>query len=152
MKQMIFSLLLLLGAFFANAQSANMKTVMDGYAKFGAGDIPGIIASLDPNIVWIHAGDKSLIPFAGTYNGAEGVGKFFETVGTTTQITVFSPTNFKEEGNMVWNDTHIEGAVIATGKPYSDDVVMKWTFGADGKVTGWEAIGEVAGLTAASKK
>lgn len=144
--------MLLCYAFFAKAQSANVQTAMNGYAKFGAGDIPGLIALLDPSIVWIHAGDKAIVPFAGTFTGQSEVGKFFEAVGASIQVTVFNPTNFQEKGNMVWNDTHIEGTVLATGKPYSSDVVMKWTFGADGKPTRWEAAGDVSALEAAFKK
>lgn len=151
MKSTLFSLVLLFAAAFASAQSANVKTAMDGYAKFGAGDIPGILASLSADIVWTHAGDPALIPFAGTFRGQAEVGRFFELVGKTIQVKVFNPTNFRENGNVVMNDCHIEGVVAATGKSFSDDVVMTWTFGPDGKAVTWEASGTMAGLAAASK-
>jgi uncharacterized protein len=134
------------------AQSANTKVVMDGYAKFGAGDIPGVLALLSPDIVWKHAGDPAIIPFAGTFRGQPEVGHFFEAVGKSIEVTAFNPTNFREEGNKVINDTHIEGTVISTGKKYVDDVVMTWTFGPDGKPVGWEAAGTMSGITAAFAK
>lgn len=134
------------------AQSANMKTAMDGYAKFGAGDIPGILASLSPDIVWTHAGDPAVIPFAGTFKGQAEVGRFFEAVGKSIQVTVFAPANFAEKGNVVTNDVHIEGTVLSTGKPYSDDLKMTWTFDADGKAIKWTAAGTMAGITAAFAK
>lgn len=152
MKSFFFSLALLLSATFAQAQSANVKTAMDGYAKFGAGDIPGILTSLSPDVVWTHAGDPAVIPFAGTFRGQAEVGRFFEAVGKSIQVTVFNPSNFREMGNQVVNDTHIEGTVIATGKPYTDDVVMTWTFSADGKAVSWSAAGTMAGITAAFAK
>lgn len=152
MKSTLLSLSLLLFAVFASAQSANMKTAMDGYAKFGAGDIPGIIASLAPDVVWSHDGDPAIIPFAGTFKGQAEVGRFFEAVGKSVQIAVFNPTNFREEGNRVINDCHIEGIVVATGKTYADDVVMTWTFGPDGKAIAWSAKGTMAGITAAFGK
>jgi ketosteroid isomerase-like protein len=151
MKSILLSLSLLLLSAFAQAQSANLKTVMDGYAKFGAGDIPGIIASLAPDVVWSHDGDPAIIPFAGMFKGQAEVGRFFEAVAKSVQVKVFNPTNFREEGNRVINDCHIEGIVIATGKTYADDVVMTWTFGPDGKVIAWSATGTMAGLTAALK-
>lgn len=152
MKTIAFTILLAAVSTMAVAQSANVKTAMDGYAKFGAGDIPGILASLSPDIVWSHDGDPAIIPFAGTYRGQAEVGRFFQLVGQTTKVTVFNPTNFQEKGNVVTNDCHIEGIVIATGKPYSDDVTMTWTFGPDGKALTWAAKGAMTGLTAASRK
>lgn len=154
MKALVLSCALLLCATFAQAQvqSANLKTVMDNYARFGQGDIPGILATLAGDAVWIHPGNPGLVPFAGTYVGPAGVGQFFEKVSKSVQITVFQPANFREEGNMVSNDVHIEGTVIATGKPYSSDVVMNWAFGPDGKATRWEAVGDVSSLEAASAR
>jgi hypothetical protein len=152
-KQVVIALLAcFLAAPFLQAQSANMKVALDGYAKFGSGDIPGIITSLSPNIVWKHAGDPAVVPFAGIFKGHAEVGRFFESVGKSIQITVFNPTNFREEGNKVINDTHIEGMVISTGKKYADDLTMTWTFGPDGKPIGWEAAGTMSGIMAAFVK
>ncbi|MBL7774987.1 MAG: nuclear transport factor 2 family protein [Saprospiraceae bacterium] len=148
---------LLLSCLFAltlnalSAQSARVQTVIDNYARFGAGDIPGILATLDPAVVWTHAGDPALIPFAGTHNGVAGAGQFFEIVGKSVQVRVFLPSNYRETGNTVVADVHIEGIVVATGKSYTDEVQMNWTFGPDGKVVRWEATGTMAGITAASK-
>ena len=138
--------------FFASAQSSNVQFVMSQYAKFGAGEIPAIVAALSPDIVWKHAGDPAVLPFAGTFKGQAEVGRFFEAVGSSCQITVFSPTHFREEGNKVINDTHIEGVALSTGKKYTDDVVMTWTFDATGKPVAWEASGSMSGAMAAFKK
>ena len=139
-------------AVMASAQSAQVKTAMDAYARFSAGDIPGILALLSPEVVWTHAGDPAVLPFAGTFKGKAEVGRFFEAVGKSLQIMVFSPTNFRESGNTVSNDTHIEGTVLSTGKKYSDELVMTWTFGADGQVISWAATGTMAGIMAAYRK
>lgn len=147
---LFFFFSLLLSATPLSAQSANMKTAMDGYAKFASGDIAGIIATLSPKIVWKHAGDPKILPFAGTFEGHEGMVRFFEAVGKTMQISVFNPTNFREKGNNVTNDCRIEGIVIATGKSFSDDLIMTWSFGPNGEVLNWEATGSMASITAAS--
>lgn len=152
MKAFVIALTLVLSAAYAQAQSANMKTVMDNYARFGQGDIPGIIATLAENVSWIHPGDPRVIAYAGTYDGPAGVGQFFEKVGGSTQITVFQPSNFRENGNTVSNDVHIEGKIIATGKTYVSDVVMNWSFADNGMVTRWEAVGNVDSLEAAFRQ
>lgn len=151
MKALVISLALVLSAAYASAQSANMKTVMDNYARFGQGDIPGILATLADNVSWTHPGDPHVIAYAGTFDGPAGVGQFFEKVGGTTQITVFQPSNFRENGNTVSNDVHIEGKIIATGKTYTSDVVMNWSFADNGMVIRWEAVGDVSSLETASR-
>ena len=152
MKTLVLSLSLFLSAACAHAQSANLKTVTDNYARFGQGDIPGILATLADNVSWTHAGNHDLVPFAGTFNGPAGVGDFFQKVGASTQIVVFAPSDFRENGNMVSNTTHIEGKSVTTGKPYTSDVTMTWTFGPDGKVIRWEAAGDTSSLEAALSK
>ena len=152
MKALFLSLLLTGTAALAHAQSANVKTAMDGYARFGQGDIPGILATLADNIVWVHAGNPAIVAFAGTYNGPAEVGQFFEKVGATIQVTVFNPTNFSETGNTVRNDVHIEGTVLATGKTFSSDMVMTWAFDPAGKATRWEAAGDMSAMEAAFSK
>ena len=152
MKALVLSIALVFSAAFVHAQSANVKTAMDNYARFGQGDIPGILATLADNVVWEHPGNQAVVAFAGTYNGPAAVGQFFEKVRATVQVSVFQPSNFRENGNMVSNDCHMEGTVIATGKPYISDVVMNWTFGPDGKATHWETTGDLSSLEAACSK
>ncbi len=152
MKSVLFSFALLLTLVAVRAQSPNVQTAKDGYAKFGAGDIPGILASLSTDIVWTHAGDPAIIPFAGTFRGQAEVGRFFQIVGQSIQVTAFETSNFQESGNVVTNNTHIEGMVLATGKKFADDLVMTWTFGPDGKAVSWTASGSMAGITAASMR
>ena len=149
MKALALNFCLFLFAIAAQAQSLNQQTVMDNYARFGQGDVPGILTTLADNVVWIHPGNPELVSFAGTYNGPAGVGQFFEKVGASVQFLTFQPSNFREEGNRVINDCHIEGKVLATGKTYVSDVVFTWTFGPDGKALRWEATGDISGLEAA---
>lgn len=152
MKTSIFFALAMAGGFTTNAQSAQLTTVQENYARFGQGDIPGIIGTLADNVVWVHPGNPSIVTFAGEYKGHDGVGQFFTKVGQDSQITAFAPSNFREKGNAVSNDVHIEGVIPSTGKTYVSDIVMTWTFGPDGKVTRWEATGDVASLEQAFSK
>ena len=143
---------IILLSFFAinlSAQSANMKTAMEGYAKFGQGDVAGILSTMSDDIVWVHAGNPAILPFAGTFAGKPEVGRFFQVVGQCSQITVFQPANFREEGNKVMNTIRIEGTAISTGKPFTSDITVTWTFAPDGKVTRWECVGDMSPAEAA---
>ena len=135
-----------------SGQSANVLTVQSDFAAFGKGDIQTIVNSTTDNIVWTHAGNPAVVPFAGTFNGHEGVGRFFQNVGSSVNITVFEPQNFVEKGNTVTSTVNIKGTVIATGKEYASTVDMVFMFDAAGKVTSWEAKGDVTSLEAAFAK
>lgn len=133
----------------ATAQTTLVGIVQENYARFGQGDVPGILTTLDENIVWDHAGDPQVLNFAGVFRGKTGVGQFFQNVGTSTQITVFQPYNFRTEGNKVINDLHLEGIAVPTGKPFAADGVFTWTFNDQGLVTHWEMRGDMSNTEAA---
>lgn len=135
----------------AFSQSTNVLTVQADFAAFGLGDIPTIVNSTAENVVWTHPGNKD-VTFAGTYAGHEGVSRFFQNVGSSVKITVFEPQNYVENGNTVTSTVNIKGTVIATGKEYTSVVDMVFTFDANGKVTNWEAKGDVSSLEAAFAK
>ena len=71
------------------------------YAAFGRGDVPGILATLDPAIVWISNGDPATIPWAGTRTGPEGALSFFQALGGALDFEVFEPGRFLESGDTV---------------------------------------------------
>jgi ketosteroid isomerase-like protein len=148
MKTNTFFLLALLATATAlNGQSARLQTVQANYQRFGQGDIPGILATLSDNATWTHPGNHAVVPFAGTFTGREAIGRdFFQVVNAAVLITLFQPGNFREQGNQVINDVHIEGKALNTGQPYATDVVFYWTFNDAGQVTSWEAKGDVSTL------
>lgn len=136
----------------AMAQSANVLTVQADFAAFGRGDIQTIINSAAENVAWKHFGNPSVVPFAGTFNGHEGVGRFFQAVGTSSQFSLFEPQSFEESGNTVTATVNMKSTVLATGKEFSGSVVMVFTFDTAGKITNWEATGDAATLDAAFAK
>lgn len=130
----------------------NLDVVHSAYAAFGKGDIPAILASLTDDCHWSHVGNPSVIPFAGTFIGKAEVGRFFENVGKSVQITRFEPGNFRTTNNTVACTVQIAGTIIATGKTYSNSVEQTFTFDAAGKVKMWATTGDVSGLEAAFAK
>jgi len=46
------------------------------YERVSSGDVAGVIDLVDDDIIWSIPG-PSVIPYAGTYRGKEGVAEFF---------------------------------------------------------------------------
>ncbi|MEK7254855.1 MAG: nuclear transport factor 2 family protein [Bacteroidota bacterium] len=150
MKTIAISVLLAAAAGTAVAQD-NLQTVQDIYARFGQGDIPGILEKLSPDAVWVHGADPAVVPYGGTYQGVAGAGEFFQKLGQNAQITSFTPSNFRVDGNKVMSDMAIEGKSLTTGKNWSENSVFVWEFDDSGKVARWEATGDFASMNAAFK-
>ncbi|HRI58118.1 MAG TPA: nuclear transport factor 2 family protein [Saprospiraceae bacterium] len=145
-----FALFLSFAAFGQN--SANVLTVQNDFAAFGKGDIQTIVGSTSDDVVWKHFGTPGVVPFAGTYNGHEGVARFFQIVGANSNFLLFEPQNFVENGNTVTSTVNMKSISIPTGKEYTDSVTMVFTFNAAGKITNWEAKGNAASLEMAFSK
>ena len=50
----------------------NVDVVQQAYEAFGRGDIPGVLELLTDDVEWTMQG-PSMIPFAGTFRGREGI-------------------------------------------------------------------------------
>lgn len=145
-----FALFLSFTAFGQN--SANVLTVQNDFAAFGKGDIQTIINSTSDDVVWKHFGTPGVVPFAGTYNGHEGVGRFFQIVGANSQFLLFEPQDFVENGNTVTSTVNMKSVAIPTGKEFTGSVTMIFMFDDAGKITNWEAKGSAADLEMAFSK
>ncbi len=126
-----------------------LALVQEDYIRFGQGDIAGIIATLADDIVWTHAGNPDILPFAGTFRGKDGVMEFFQRLAESSQITVFKPSNFRREGNQVMNDLYVEATVLHNGKTSATSSTVTNTFNADGQTTHWELVGDMSPAEAA---
>src|SRR5215210_2426630 len=60
----------------------NVDVVQETYEAVGRGDIPALLDLLTDDVDWTFQG-PSVIPFAGTHHGREGVAEFFSLVGET---------------------------------------------------------------------
>lgn len=130
----------------------NIDAALSAYAAFGKGDILSILNMLTDDCDWSHVGNASVIPFAGTFTGKAGVGRFFENVGKSIQITKFEPGNFRATENSATCTVNIGGTVVATGKTYTNTVTQTFWFDGAGKVKKWATTGDVTGLEAAFVK
>ena len=97
-----------------------IETTQALFQKFGAQDIPGILALLDPDIVIDFYGPE-VIPYAGHYSGLEEAQRFFETVLSSVDIHVFEPKFMFSEGERVAVKGHLHLTARATGRDIKSD-------------------------------
>jgi ketosteroid isomerase-like protein len=95
--------------------SEQTELVDAAYEAFGRGDIPAILARLDPAIHW-RVPDS--VPHGGEFDGTEGVGKFFAGIGA------------------LWEDLGVE-----TDPPIASDGRVAVTGRARGHLRGGRAAG-----------
>jgi ketosteroid isomerase-like protein len=103
----------------------NLQIVKNGYAAFGRGDVPGLLALLAEDVVWDMPGDG--FPLAGTYRGHEGVASFFQKLGEQAEILEFQPREFLADGDRVLVVGWESMKVRATGRGVEIDWVMSFT-------------------------
>ena len=126
----------------------NVQTAKDGYAAFGGGDLPGILALLTDDIEWVNPGPPDVIPGAGTHRGKDAVAAFFGTLAQSTDFQAFEPREFIAQGDHVVALIHSEATVRSTGRKVVDDAAHLWTF-RDGKVARFQVFQDTAALVAA---
>ena len=115
------------------SEQDNLQVIQRLYTAFGGGDMPGILATLDEQVDWKFNGCSSDVPFAGHYQGHEGMLQFFGTVGPLVEIQQFGPTEIHTFGDHVLVLGHERVGVRATGKVFATDWIHFFTVKA-GKV------------------
>jgi ketosteroid isomerase-like protein len=124
------------------------SVVQEAYAAFGRGDVPGILATLDDNVVWKAVyGAAAYVPTAGERRGKAAVGEFFAIVGKTMQFERFEPREFIEQGNRV-AVFGFYAAKTSTGRRLDSEWMMLFTFRND-KIAEFQEFTNTAMLNAA---
>ena len=82
------------------SERTNADVVQQGYEAFGRGDIPALLDLLTDDVEWTLQG-PSVIPFAGTRHGHEGVAEFFSVLDETLEFEQFEPRDFVAQGDTV---------------------------------------------------
>ena len=118
-------------------EPANIETVRRLYADFGRGDIPALLAALDPDVEWINAGPDA-IAYAGTRRGLAHVREFFATLAASVEVRTFEPREFLAQEDRVVVLGGWTGRVKATGRGYASEWAMAWTV-KNGRVTAFRS-------------
>jgi uncharacterized protein len=113
--------------------TTNLETVQQAYAAFGQGNLAGILATLDPSIVWENPGPNSPSYF-GTHRGHAAVAaNVFGFLAENLQFDVFEPREFLAGADKVVVLLHMQARIKRTGERFAQDAVHVFSFGS-GKV------------------
>src|SRR5918998_5266448 len=112
--------------------STNLDVVRRFYGAFGRGDIPAALDLLADDVEWTFRA-PSVIPFAGTRRGREGVAEFFSLVGETLEFQQFEPREFVGQGDTVVVLGYERSLVKATGHRFEQEWAHVYTL-RDGKI------------------
>lgn len=128
----------------------DVSTIQAVYAAFGAGDIPGVLAHLTPDVSFTFAGASAEVPWHGPWNGAAEIPAFFTALGGAVTFDAFEPLHFAAGAGAVAARVHLRYRVHATGKTIDEDHVHWWTL-RDGKVSGLVHFSDTAQVIAACR-
>ena len=118
---------------YGSMMNPNTQIVMAGYDRLGKGDIPGILALCDDNVVF-EIEEHQFDSKARMFNGKEEAGKFFEELGAKFKYTKFQPIRFVADGDDVFALIDTEYTDIPSGKNYAVTLFHQFKI-VNGKVT-----------------
>lgn len=109
---------------------SNLDSVKSVYQGLAEGDIPSLLGSLSPDIVWTEAEG---FPYAGTYHGPGSVlTEVFMRLGTEWTGFAAVPEEFIDGGDTIVVLGKYSGTYKATGKSFQADFAHVWKL-QDGK-------------------
>lgn len=117
-----------------NTNDAFVDNVLKIYEQLPNCDGTRIEAILDNNVVWEYKGPLGAVPFAGIYQGREGVKSFWRTFFSSVNNPRAELRYSLHDKNVV--DLHWieEGFAKSTGKRYLMETVQRWEFNDMGKL------------------
>ena len=110
----------------------NVAVVQQAYEAFGRGDIPAVLEFLTDDVEWTTQG-PSVIPFAGTFRGREGVEEFFTLLDETLEFEQFEPRKFIGQDDTVVVLGYERDVVKQTGRGFEEQWAHVYTL-RDGKI------------------
>ncbi len=113
----------------------NTVIIQDTYAKFGSGDIEGLLNLVTDKVVWETPVVQNS-PLGGKRTGRQAVADFFSLMPTVENMTIFEPKEFIAQGDKVVVLGSFTATVVETGREYSSDWVHIFTL-SGGKITGF---------------
>ncbi len=120
----------------------NVDTIRGIYEAFGKGDIPAVLAALDPNVEWREA-DNFIYADQNPYMGPNAVlGVFMRIVGEWDDFQV-APGEIHDAGESVISTGHYSGSYKKTGLKVRAQFAHFFTF-SDGKIVKFQQYTDTA--------
>jgi ketosteroid isomerase-like protein len=117
------------------------------YEAVGRGDISAVLDLLTDDVEWTLQG-PSVIPFAGTRHGREGVAEFFSLVGENLEFEQFEPRDFVAQGDSVAVLGYERSLIKPTGRTLEQEWAHVYTL-RDGKIAKFRGFEDTAALVVA---
>jgi ketosteroid isomerase-like protein len=108
---------------------ANADVIEQAYAAFGRGDIPAVLALLDPRVEW---SSPRTLPHGGEFHTPAEVQRFFASIGASWEQLTLDVDRVDEVGDLVVGVVRADG-IRRNGKPESYGAVHVFRV-RDGKV------------------
>jgi hypothetical protein len=119
-----------------------VEVVQETYEAVGRGDIPALLDLLTDDVKWTFQG-PSVIPFAGTRRGREGVAEFFSLVSGNLEFEQFEPREFVAQGDTVVVLGFERSRIKLTGRTLEQEWAHVYKL-RDGKVAEFLALEDTA--------
>ena len=113
----------------------NVSVIQRLYEAFGRGDVPAILACIDPNATWVNKYGQGHFPgqWGKPCRGHGEIVGFFQAVNEAVDVQGFDPYELIAQSSRVVALINWKGIVRQTGKPFEALLVHIWTL-ADEKV------------------
>ena len=135
--------------------SDHLATVTAIYEAFGRGDVPGILEHISDDAQWEAWADntaqKAGVGWMVPRHGKAGAAAFFQAVAEELDVQEFQILSLMAGGNQVAVECVI-AAKLRKGGGYRDEEIHLWTFGSDGRVTGFRHVTDTARHIAAAQQ
>ena len=126
----------------------NIELVQEGYAAFGKGDIPAILAMMTPDVTIGIVGRKEDAPFLGLRQGKDGATDFFKGLHDAHEIHLFEPQRYVATEDLVFVWGHYHWTMRKSGVSKDTEWFHVWTI-RDGKCASLHGHNDTAMLASA---
>lgn len=107
-------------------EQENTHLVQQFYQSQKTGDMESLLNSMARDIQWVVP-EMENVPFAGTWQGREGVRKFFSIVSEVQDVVEFASEEYIAQGNKVVVLGRFTMRIKATGRNVSSTWAHVWT-------------------------
>jgi ketosteroid isomerase-like protein len=114
---------------------SNVELVKEAYANFATGNVPAVLATFDPAIIWHECKGMPFVKDDGIYTGAESIVKnvFMNLPVSFDGFNISVSEIFGADDKVVMTG-HYQGTNKATGNNFKANATHVWTI-KNGKVT-----------------
>jgi uncharacterized protein len=107
---------------------SNVEIVKGAYEALARGDVPGILAAMDPGIEWYEAEGNPYRPSGEAFVGPEAIlTNLFMRLGPDWDGFAVHPAAYHDAGDTVIVEARYAGTHKVTGKKMSPQVCHVWT-------------------------